>query len=249
MTRIQSSQLFDQSVDLIREAYDRLGHTLGWTFLGSPKETMSSKSEILLLTTNPGGRSFGAREEFASSEKGSVYLIGEWRNQGPGKSSLQIQVRKLFEGLASHGAGRSGKDLLNNSLAGYFVPFRSPRLTDLPRRQESFQFGKELWSGFLAHCRPRLIICIDRKTCKSVREILSNQIGLQSSRSQRFETGWGAGTAKPIAADLHEFVGEWNVRLLRLPHLSTFKLFSSEKCVDRMNALLDATASGIGKTT
>jgi hypothetical protein len=129
------------------------------------------------------------------------------------------------------------------------VPFRSPRLEDLPRRKESFQFGKELWTGILAHCQPRLIIGIDHKTCKSVREILSSQVGLQPSGSQRLETGWGEGTARPISASLHEFIGEWNVRLLRLPHLSTYKLFSSDKCAERMESLLNEVTRGIWQTT
>jgi hypothetical protein len=67
MTCDQAAELFDQSVASIRKEYERLGHTLGWTFLGSPMATLSGRSEILLLTTNPGGKSFGTREEFKSS--------------------------------------------------------------------------------------------------------------------------------------------------------------------------------------
>ncbi|MFT5688004.1 MAG: hypothetical protein ACI8PQ_000836 [Planctomycetota bacterium] len=64
------SSPFDDACAKIRVAYDELGHDLGWRFLTSPSATLDPKTEIALITLNPGGdrdRPDHARE---SSEAG-----------------------------------------------------------------------------------------------------------------------------------------------------------------------------------
>src|SRR3954464_13905018 len=122
------ADLFLDAVAEIEEAYVRLGHRLGWRFLATPRRTLNRRARFALITANPGGRAVNPHHGVASCEPGSAYLHESWKQSPPGQEDLQVQVRAMFEWL--------GKDP-DSTLSAYFVPFRSPSLSELPARRKS----------------------------------------------------------------------------------------------------------------
>lgn len=81
------------------------------------------------------------------------------------KSPLKEQVPLLFRKLQQLTRfASSSNELMERSLIGHFVPFRSPSLKELPNREESIRFGRSLWSRILGKSRPRMIVCVDKDT-------------------------------------------------------------------------------------
>lgn len=134
--RLGVSNVFTESCADIEAAYVRLGHTLGWQFLTSPQATLSRDCQIAFITMNPGGSIERPDHGRECSEAGSAYIVEAWKHgYAPGQAPLQVQVRRMFKLLADAQGGRmTGDELLNTSLAGYFVPFRSPQFKALATR-------------------------------------------------------------------------------------------------------------------
>ncbi len=223
-------RLFQECADAIDHAYVRLGHTLGWRFLSCPRATLSPTTEVGLVSLNPGGTFEPQEHPRASSEAGSAYLIESWPGCGPGAAPLQRQIQALFRALARHLGRENAVDRFMNEqvLSAHFIPFRSPRFADLPRRPESIAFAKELWNAILSHWKPRVLITIDTEAFASLEALLLGQCGNQLLESRRFDTGWGNYQAAAIRIARPE--DDSRVTLARLPHLSTFKLFSRDAC-------------------
>ncbi len=229
-----AQQLLQESCRMIQESYDDLGHELGWRFLTSPTATLSAETEIALITLNPGGdrdRPDHARE---SSEAGSAYLVEQWKGSPPGEANLQMQIRKLFGLIAStRKLAINGDQLLSESLTAQFIPFRSPSLDTLHRKKESFAFAARLWSSLFEHLSPKLVVTIDTGTFKGLLPVLAARWGAPSSR-EVFPTGWGIATAELVQWD----TSDGGRAVMRLPHLSSFKLFSRAACKPHVERLV-----------
>ena len=46
---------FEALIKKIEDEYSRLEHSLSWRFLTSPRSTLSSETDFVFLTLNPGG--------------------------------------------------------------------------------------------------------------------------------------------------------------------------------------------------
>ena len=218
---------FDDACDRIRVAYDELGHDLGWRFLTSPSATFDPRTEIALITLNPGGDRDRPDHPRESSEAGSAYIVEKWKSAGAaGGASLQMQIRRLFQLIAeTRGLPLGGDGLLSKSLSAQFVPFRSPNLGALPRRKEAWAFASSLWAEIFEHIAPKLVVTIDGNTFTRLLPIVEAKWGA-SDTQERLPTGWGN-----VSAELVRWNGSGGGRaVLRLPHLSTFKLFSRDAC-------------------
>jgi hypothetical protein len=244
LTNIQLSTsnniLFDQCVSEIEDAYDQLGHQLGWRFLSVGKDVLAAPVKIALITLNPGGDVNPPDHPNLSCESGVSYLVESWDGAQPGQSKLQIQVKGLFRMLAEvtafHG---TYQQLMEESLIAHFVPFRSPRLADLPRRRESLEFGHRLWRQLLPVSSPKLIICLGRDVQTELRKIIPIATGSRLETTASYPTGWGTYTA-----EIDEFKKQSKtIRLLYLPHLSTWTLFTSQKCANHMPAIIRAACA------
>ena len=64
----------------------------------------------------------------------------------------------------------STRKLIESTLCGYFVPFRSRRREDLKHEKEAFDFGEKIWLKILKTVQPELFICIDKETAKRLEE-------------------------------------------------------------------------------
>jgi hypothetical protein len=231
------NKLFEQCVQEIETSYIELGHRLGWRFLSVGKVVLNGPAEIALITLNPGGNEIPPDHPTASCESGVSYLVESWDGAPPGQSKLQKQVQGLFrllvDTLRYHG---TYQQLMVQTLIGYFVPFRSPRLADLARQRESIEFGHRLWRKLLPAISPKLIICLGRDVQAELRTLLPIATDSQLITSTTYPTGWGEYTA-----EIDEF--QWNnnkTSLLYLPHLSTWTLFTSKKCIEHMPVIIRA---------
>lgn len=237
MTSGDADAFFDACVREIEAEYARLQHSLGWRFLGVSKRVLRGPARLAVVSLNPAGRFEPPGHPRESVEAGSWYTAESWGGCPPGESRLQRQVRLLFRELAVR-TGFSGDpdDLIGESLVANVVPFRSPVMTALPRRQESFAFAQQLWAKVLPRVRPRLIVCLGRDAQRTLNAVLCESLGQACRESQALPTGWGTYTAT-----LEDFdMGNARIRLLTLPHLSRFSLFTSERCRESVEKIMGA---------
>lgn len=232
---------FDEKCKEIKAKHDELEHKLGSTFLMSPKETLSPKTDIAFITLNPGG---GEKEEHVPScDKGTAYHTETWIKKGPGESPLQQQIQKLFSGLhdriEKQPEEKSYKDLLNNTLCSQYIPFRSQRESTLEQMEESEEFSNALWKDIFSHCiKPKLVITLSKRTFLAISKIMQEEYSLLNEFE--INTKWrNALTRFNVFKD-----SEGNIcTLAGLPHLSSYKIFSAtrletkdatEKILDKM---------------
>ncbi len=214
---------FDQTIKKIQKAYSELGHQMGYRFLLSSKSTFSS--DIIFLNLNPGGNRIPPEHPADSCESGSAHLTESWGNGlDVGMSPLQIQVQKLFKELSKKIPGN--RNLINESLIAYFIPFRSPRMNDLHEKEKSIKFAIELWSEIISTMKPKLVICLGDDVYKNVKKLFPDDPTKYSTK-----IGWGE-----ITADFYKY--DNGCRVIRLPHLSTFKIFSRKECEPFIDNLL-----------
>ena len=217
----------------------RLGHTLGWRFLNVGRKVLDGPVRVALITINPGGDHIPPDHPAASCENGASYLVERWGDSSPGQSVLQRQVQHLFGALAAEMRYEgSPSQLLESSLVSQFVPFRSARFETLPRQAESLQFARKLWSRILPIAKPRLIVCLGREIQQQLAELLPQCLGATPSETTTLSTGWGNYNAE-ITTFQH---ADGHSRLLYLPHLSRWTLFTSPKCRPYMPAIIHAAA-------
>ena len=227
---VMANNILQDITDQIENFYQYHGYELGWRFLTCSKAVLKSSPKIAFITLNPGGSRMRDDHPSASCEEGSPYLNESWGGKKPGESALQIQIQKMFGKIHEKVNYPGSKHkLIESTLSGHFVPFRSPRLNDLKDKKEAFNFGEKIWGEILETVRPRLFICINKETAERIRKIIATIYNLPESKSCKPQTGWGDYTA-----DIVEFGNKAEVKLLRLPHLSRFTLFTREKCEEEV---------------
>ncbi len=157
--------------DRIQAEHDRLRHRRGWRFLESPAATLSPYSRLAFIGLNPSGRNYEPPQ--VSVEAGNAYRVERW---GPGgqPDALQAQVRRMYEALAREAGSLTASELMDETLAGNFCPFRSPLWAQLERRRESIDFSLGLWADVLDVARPRAVICLG-ESARLMREVLTIQ--------------------------------------------------------------------------
>lgn len=234
-------ELFENSCNAIEREYLRLGHRIGWRFITGPKATLTKETKILFISLNPGGDCDPPDHPHESSEKGSSYLIESWKGRPKGKESLQVQFQRMALKLQQiYGIQGSVEDFINTQmLTAHFIPFRSSRFETLHNKAESIAFGRTLWGKILSHLSPELIITLNPETFQNISETLESN-GYGCNKQQYFQTGWGAGTNRPIGCEVRKYSNNTKlVSVLRLPHLSTFKLFSKPECAPYLDEIFN----------
>lgn len=217
---------FDNRCAEIEAEYGRLGHKIGWRFLSGPKANLNRTTQVAFITLNPGGRNDPPDHPHESQERGSAYLIESWDGRPAGQSNLQIQVGAMFKLLADRLNVGDYKTLMNETLMGYFIPFRSPNYASLTYKPESVVFAEQLWSGVFDQIAPKTVITMDTLTFKHVRKIVADRHPDKTERHIQVPTGWGN-----YQADIVQFgLPDDGLTLVRVPHLSRFGIFTSAKC-------------------
>jgi hypothetical protein len=237
------ASVFEKAVREIGHEYSRLGHQLGWRFLCVPARNLAPSTSIALITANPGGNEIPEEHPVASCENGSAYVVECWGTSAPGRHKLQVQIQNLFAEAASacDASPDGGLELLNSSLLAYFIPFRSRRLSELHQPQQSRVFARQLWTDLFRYIRPRLVITIDRETYRDVKSIIEDMTERTHLTRQELPTGWGQYTA---TIDRYK-AGAETITALRLPHLSTFQLFTSDKSREHTQKIISRACEGL----
>lgn len=229
-----ANDIFQDTVDQIENFYLEHGYKFGWRFLTCSKTVLKRNPKIAFITLNPGGTKRRDDHSSASCENGNPIYDESWKNKNPGESVLQKQIQKMFGKIREKtNYPGSTRTLIESTLCGYFVPFRSRRLKSLEYEKEAFDFGEKIWGEILETVRPRLFICINKETAERIRKIIATTYALPESKSYKPQTGWGDYTA-----DIVEFGNNAEAKLLRLPHLSSFKLFSRKECEEKIEDIL-----------
>jgi len=217
---------FDQAINQIKTQYERLGHQLGYRFLLSSKDTFNS--DVIFLNLNPGGDRIYPGQPTASCENGPAYLTESWGNNlKPGHSPLQVQVQHMLGEISVKMPEK--RNLLYDSMIAYFIPFRSPDYKSLHEKKESLEFAKSLWTQILSDRKTRLIICLGN----NVRDFL---LSVYTKNYKYFPSpvGWGN-----LKAEI--FIPDSGPRILKLPHLSRFRIFNrpeSKQYIDKLISTL-----------
>lgn len=197
----------------IKLAYAASGNLLGWRFLYSPASVLS-RADVAFIGLNPGGSNPEA--EMFATDAGSAYWTERWGGAECGQSPLQKQVLAIFDRLSVEA---------EMVLAGNLVPFRSPDWQSLNQRDQSLEFGKQLWRDVLSSAKPRIVVTMGGIVTKEIAAIL------QIKAIHRFSIGWGN-----VSASRGK---ERGVTLIGLPHLSRYRIFGrngSREAVDRLFA-------------
>jgi len=212
---------FSNACEQIEAEYQKEGHALGWRFLMCPAARLKAKTQIALLTLNPGGSSDKQKKGEPSCAHGSAYVCESWCGKKPGQAPLQKQIRKLFEAIAAEiDKAGNGDNLLKQSLAACYIPFRSKSIKDLFKEKAAKDFAYTLWQDLFTKLDPLLIVTISQITAKAFTQILEDKLKCQST-SKKFQSGWGG-----VCAEVLTFkAGKKKRVILRLPHLSRYQLF------------------------
>ena len=228
-----ANHIFQDTVDEIKNFYLEHEYQLGWRFLTCSKTVLKSNPKIAFITLNPGGSRARGDHPSASCEKGSPYLDESWKDRKPGESPLQKQIQAMF-GKIHEKTNYQGstRKLIESTLSSNFIPFRSPSLNELKHKKEAFDFAENVWLKILKTVQPKLFVCIEKEAAKRLRKIIKIAYDLPESRSCKLPTGWSNRTN--YTADIFEFGNNAEVKLLRLPHLSTYKLFSRKECEEKI---------------
>ncbi|MFL6291828.1 MAG: hypothetical protein ACJ759_13115 [Thermoanaerobaculia bacterium] len=227
--------MFEEAISQIEGAYSDLGHSLGWRFLYSPISTLSASTRLLLVGLNPAGRE---HHICRSVEKGNAYRLEKWGKE-ESLNALQVQIGHLFEILARK-VGQAPDGLMDSTLTSNFCPFRSPSWEELHEKTKSIEFSRKLWSWLLPELSPSAIICLGSDPFIHFREVLLSLGGVEHQH-RRERSEWGNVTY----GESHIKLQSRDVLLLRLPHLSTYKIFTRPECAATVESFTDRIAEAM----
>lgn len=238
---MDSMEVFDRAVDEIGREYEHLGHELGWRFLYSPVGTLSKDTRLFFAGLNPGGDRY--YPPVASVEGGNAYRVERW-GEGGKMNPLQMQVRRLYEILAKKLGDGSAVDLMDGTLAANFCPFRSPDWKRLPKKPQSVVFSRGLWRDLFDHISPSAIVCLSDEPFNYFGEVLGDK-GYQKTDPLQEPVGWGNVTYSQARFRS----GTEEVLVVRLPHLSRYKIFGrpqSRQAIERFTDTIARSLSAAG---
>lgn len=224
--------VFEGCIEAIRKEYERTNYGCGWRFLYTPAPTIACPNGLMWLGINPGGSEYSVEP---SVEEGSAYRV-EIEKWGGNGSALQKQVQQFYYMLAasSLGNGSSSINLQDQTFNSNFCPFRSPSWSALPHKKEAIAFSCHLWRQILAVVRPRVLFCMGTKPLPYLRNVLLS-LGARSFGQQWLPTGWGS-----MRFVLEQFNDDGIVTIVvRIPHLSQYKLMSREECKPHLARLIE----------
>ena len=201
--------LFKNTVEEIKRFYKDRDYKCGWRFLTCSRTVLRGSSKFAFIDYHPGGNKIPPDHPRNSCEEGNAYLHEKWRDNDPGKAPLQIRVQKIFEIFAEELAYQGMREeLMEETLSGYFIPFRSPDFEKPEYKSETLKLAERIWSRMLESVRPEYIICLGKThTYNRVRRLIPSIFGMHEKKSG------------PVSvSEIVEFGASSNVRLLGLPY-------------------------------
>ena len=208
---MSDAELLDALRRVVTEARAHLDTGQGVKLLYSDVHSLSSS--IWTVGLQPGG-SHAEHDQWCREPGAHDYRDGYRASAVVRPRGLQLR-RQLD--LMILWLGIDWRDTLSLNL----VPFRSARWEKQPLRwrEAALDFARNhFWPLLVTHRQPRLVIAFS----KDVAQVLRSPALFGHRTFRTYPTGWGVYTA-----DISDLDG---TTLLRLPHLSTFKIFTRPEC-------------------
>ena len=226
---------FRESIEL---AYDRLGHQLGWRFLYTPAQTLAPVTRLAFVALNPGDDTY--HRPILSVEEGNAYRTETW--WGPRQQrGLQRQVRLLYEALAERDDARTWEELMDQTVALNFCPFRSPGWPPVVRPKESIDFSQRMWAEVLDIVEPLAIVCLGSDPMRYLDRVLRSRGAAPKGPAEKRPAGWG--NVSYVVARYTTTFGE--LTMVGLPHLSRFRIFDRPESRHATTEIVDAISAAL----
>jgi hypothetical protein len=208
---MKSREYWDEKLQAAAKAH---GFSQGYKMLYSPWTTIGAHSAIF-LSLNPGKPPVAAEMCVVSDERGNSYEVERDTTQSP----ITAQFLKLCDFIGVKPS---------RVLTGVAAPFRSERWNTLSstQRRAALSIGREFWSEVLPNSPARLIV-----TCSDEASELA--VSITGARLDSVTpSGWGNIT-------LSRYLAGGDRRIVKLPHLSQFKLFSRAEAEPFLKAIFE----------
>ena len=227
---------FGESIDL---AYRRLGHKLGWTFLYTPTRTLAPETRLAFVPLNPGVGMYHERIKL-SHDEGSAYRTEPW-GRGGVLSNLQIQIRRLYDMLAERNESTTAEELMDETLALNFCPFRSADWETLVNKEASIEFSQHMWARVLEIVKPRVIVCLGAEPAHYLDRVLRARGATLMGPEKRQTAGWGT-----VTYGVRRYTtARGKLTMVRLPHLSRFGIFGRPESHHATSEVADTISAAL----
>lgn len=178
--------------------------TDGFKLLYCPWKRLSD-ARVAFISLNPGRAPDGVDISTVDDPSGNSYLV----ERAITKSPLNKQFLEMCEFL-----NRDPGQILT----GAFFPFRSGKWEDLDPSQieAGLSFCRPFWKSAISE-NVELVIVLSNFVASQIAELLDCKLETEIS------SGWGA-------TKLRRYRAPNGAKVIQLPHLSTYRLFSREQC-------------------
>lgn len=220
----------------IGHLYELSDNSLGWGLLFGPCENMlAPRYPIAFFGLNPGGS--GWTEGAISSEGKCAYYDESW-GAPAGEAPLQQQMRSLFSPLGKM-VGATYQEVMDGCLMANYIPVRSPNWQMLKNKSLIIEHMRLFWAMRLRQVHSNLYITISKLVFDELHHLLVEQGYQQIGTEHRAQIGWGR-----VAYQIRWYEREGKRSMLvRLPHLSTYKIFSNKNCEEQIDYIMSEAAS------
>lgn len=189
------------------------GFKEGYKLLYCPWATISNSS-VAFISLNPGSMPSGMEENLVSDERGNSYFVEKEYTKSP----LTAQFLKMAEFLAIKP---------ESILTGVIHPFRSNRWKDFSKEQQKsgLRIGAEFWSLALSS-NIKTIVTVGNETFNQVSRLTNSEY------VDSIFSGWGK-------CHVQRYQTDTGCKLIKLPHLSSYKLFSRPQCHEALSRIFE----------
>ncbi|MEV3828214.1 hypothetical protein RI534_02800 [Aeromonas allosaccharophila] len=214
----------------IENKYDNLKNDMGWDLLFCRYENMlSPQYPVAFFGINPGGGPCDTKAISVESE--CAYYNERWKGCKKGNAPLQQQMKHLYTMIGDE-LGVSYKQLMDGSLMTNYIPARSRNWHSLKGKNEWLEHARQIWGERVKQVHCKLYIAISKIVFDELDSHLTNQ-GFQMVENIDEQIGWGR-----VRYQIQRYErGDQVSLIVRLPHLSTYKIFSRPACqsaIDRI---------------
>jgi len=223
--------------EFIQIQYDNLKNDMGWDLLFCRYENMlSPQYPVAFFGINPGGGPCDNKAISVESE--CAYYNERWKGCKKGNAPLQQQMKHLYT-MVGDELGVSYTQLMDGSLMTNYIPARSRNWYSLKGKDEWLEHARLIWGERIKQVHCKLYIAISRIVFDELDSHLTKQ-GFQMVEKINELIGWGR-----VRYQIQRYErGDQVSLIVRLPHLSTYKIFSRPACqpaIDRIKSEISKT--------
>ncbi|MFM5535551.1 hypothetical protein ACET64_17915 [Aeromonas veronii] len=216
----------------IQNKYDNLKNDMGWDLLFCRYENMlSPQYPVAFFGINPGGGPCDTNAISVESE--CAYYNERWKGCKKGNAPLQQQMKHLYTMIGDE-LGVSYTQLMDGSLMTNYIPARSRNWHSLKGKGEWLEHARQIWDERIKQVHCKLYIAISKIVFDELDGHLTKH-GFQMVDKINEQIGWGR-----VRYQIQRYErGDQVSLLVRLPHLSTYKIFSRAACqpaIDRIKS-------------